>query len=65
MLARDHGMKKGCRADDELTIAYDSTQADGLDRAVHALLREMSSLADDRDCFLKANAVERGTERSW
>lgn len=65
MLERDHRMKKGRRGEYEITIEFDPSKPNSLDEAIDDLLREMSSMADLRNCFIETDAVERGTERSW
>jgi DNA invertase Pin-like site-specific DNA recombinase len=47
----------------ELTIPYQSDE--GLDKAVHDLLSEISQEAEMRNCFIEADAWEEGTERRW
>jgi hypothetical protein len=38
---------------------------EGLDRVVYDLLREISSTADLRNCFVEADVREIGSERQW
>ncbi|WP_400589748.1 hypothetical protein [Pseudomonas aeruginosa] len=60
---KPYGMKRvesGCY---QLTNPYRSD--DGLDKAVHDLLTEISQEAGICSCFVEMDAWEEGTERRW
>ena len=46
-----------------MTIAYQDDQ--NLDQQIEDLLDEMDVQADLEDCFIEADVIEIGTERSW
>lgn len=58
-----YGMKRLETGHYELAIPYRSD--DELDKSVHDLLTEISQEAEMRNCFIEANAREKGTERRW
>jgi hypothetical protein len=62
-LAR-YAVIRGGRANEyELTIEY--ADDEDLDRVVYDLLREISSTADLRNCFVETDVREIGSERRW
>ena len=56
-------MKKLSDVEYELTFSYEDDAH--LDKQIYDLLREIDEEADCRNCFVEADARERGTGRSW
>jgi len=60
---RRYGMKKLNDVEYELTFSYEDDAHH--DKQIYDLLREIDEEADCRNCFVEADARERGTGRSW